>query len=251
MTKALGIDIGGTGIKGAIVDLVSGELVTERHRIPTPHPSTPHNVGAVIDEITNLHQWTGPVGAAFPAVVKNGVAFSAANVDPSWIGTDVDALFTEITHCSVTVMNDADAAGVAEIRFGAGRGIGGVVLLLTLGTGIGSALFIDGRLVPNTELGHLELDGHDAEKVAAASARDRDELSWKVWAGRLQHYLEYVERLFTPDLLVLGGGVSKNPDKWLPYLKIRTPVVAAELRNNAGIVGAALMAEQADAVADA
>ncbi len=243
---ALGIDIGGTGIKGALVDLSRGELVTERHRVPTPQPSTPDNVARVIDEIARLHRWTGAVGAAFPAVISHGVAHSAANVDKSWIGTDVDALFTEVTGCSVTVMNDADAAGVAEVGFGVAEGVRGVVLLLTLGTGIGSALFIDGHLVPNTELGHLELDGHDAETRAAASVRERDGLSWDEWAARVQHYLEYVERIFTPDLIVLGGGVSKKPEKWLPQLHIRTPLQVAELRNNAGIVGAAMMAHTAE-----
>lgn len=244
-TSALGIDIGGTGIKGAVVDLRLGELTTERHRIPTPQPSTPHNVAKIIDELAHEHEWSGPVGAAFPAIIKNGVALSAANVDKSWIGTDVDALFTEVTGSSVTVMNDADAAGVAEVGFGVAKGAKGVVVLLTLGTGIGSALFVDGQLVPNTELGHLELDGHDAEKRAAASARERDGLSWEEWAARVQRYLEYVETLFTPDLIVLGGGVSKKPEKWLPHVQIRTPVQIAELRNNAGIVGAAMMAAAA------
>ncbi len=246
MAQALGIDIGGTGIKGAVVDLTSGELLTERHRVETPQPSTPKNVAKVINEITDVHNWSGSIGATFPAVVKDGVAFSAANVDKSWIGTDVDALFTEVTGCSVTVLNDADAAGVAEVRFGAAKAVPGVVLLLTLGTGIGSALFLDGKLVPNTELGHLELDGKDAETKAAASARDRDELSWTHWAERVQHYLEYCERLFSPDLFVLGGGVSKKPDKWLPHIKVRTPIKIAQLVNNAGIVGAAMVAFEAD-----
>ena len=245
-THALGIDIGGTGIKGAVVDLRAGELSTERYRVPTPQPSTPHNVALVIDEIAKEHNWKGSVGAAFPAIIKDGVALSAANVDKSWIGTDVDALFTEITGCSVTVMNDADAAGAAEVEVGVAKGVKGVVLLLTLGTGIGSALFADGLLVPNTELGHLELDGHDAETRAAASARERDRLSWEEWAGRVQRYLEHVEFLFTPDLIVLGGGVSKKPEKWLPFLHLRTPLTIAELRNNAGIVGAAMMASAAD-----
>jgi polyphosphate glucokinase len=204
-------------------------------------------VAKVIDQITKVHSWSGSIGATFPAVVKNGVAFSAANVDKSWIGTDVDALFTEITKCSVTVMNDADAAGVAEVRFGAARDVPGVVILLTLGTGIGSALFLDGKLVPNTELGHLELDGLDAETQAAASARERSDLSWRQYAGRLQHYLEFVERLFAPDLFVLGGGISKKPDKWLPRVKIRTPIKVAQLANNAGIVGAAMVGYESDA----
>ena len=247
--RALGIDISGTGIKGAVVDLDAGQLVTERYRVPTPQPSTPSNVAKVIDELVRLHSWRGSVGAAFPAVIKSGVARSAANVDKSWIGTDVDALFTEVTGCSVTVMNDADAAGVAEVRFGVAQGVPGVVLLLTLGTGIGSALFIDGRLVPNTELGHLELDGHDAERRAAASAREREDLSWREYAARLQRYLEHVERLFTPDLFVFSGGISKRPEKWLPHIQISTPVKIAELRNNAGIVGAALTAFEADTAA--
>jgi polyphosphate glucokinase len=249
--QAMGIDIGGTGIKGAVVDLHTGQLATERHRIPTPSPSTPHNVSKVIHEIIKVHDWSGPVGAAFPAVIRGGVALSAANVDPIWIGTDVDALFTEVTHCPVTVMNDADAAGVAEVRAGIAKGVPGVVLLLTLGTGIGSALFIDGHLVPNTELGHLELDGTDAEKQAAASARDREGLSWKHWAARLQHYLEHLERVIPPDLFVLGGGVSKSPEKWLPFVHLRTPVSIAAMRNNAGIVGAAMMAYDAEAASDA
>ncbi len=243
----MGIDIGGTGIKGAVVDVDSGQLLTERHRIPTPVPSTPHNVSAVIDEIIKVHGWSGPVGAAFPAVIRGGVALSAANVDPSWIGTDVDALFTEVTHCLVTVMNDADAAGVAEVQAGAAKDVPGVVLLLTLGTGIGSALFVDGHLVPNTELGHLELDGGDAEKRAAPSAREREGLSWRQWAHRLQHYLKHLEHVLTPDLFVLGGGVSKNADKWLPMIDVGTPMAVAQLRNNAGIVGAAMMAHDAEA----
>ncbi|PZS33419.1 MAG: polyphosphate glucokinase [Pseudonocardiales bacterium] len=240
--RALGIDIGGTGIKGAVVDLDTGQLATERYRVPTPVPSTPQNVSKVIHEMVTRHGWSGPVGAAFPAVIRGGVARSAANVDPSWIGTDVDALFTEVTNCPVTVMNDADAAGVAEVRAGAAKDVPGVVLLLTLGTGIGSALFIDGHLVPNTELGHLELQGVDAETRAAASAREREGLSWKHWASRLQHYLKHLEHVLPPDLFVLGGGVSKTPDKWLPYLHVETPVVIASLRNNAGIVGAAMVA---------
>lgn len=244
--SALGIDIGGTGIKGAIVDLTAGELSTERHRIPTPHPSTPHNVAKVINKLASEHQWRGPIGAAFPAIIKHGVALSAANVDKSWIGTDVDALFTKVTGCSVTVMNDADAAGVAEVGFGVAKDVPGVVLLLTLGTGIGSALFVDGKLVPNTELGHVELDAHDAETKAAASARERDGLTWEQWAKRVQRYLEHLESLFTPDLVVLGGGVSKSPKKWFPHIQIRTPLRIAELRNNAGIVGAAMMASAAE-----
>lgn len=243
-TRAFGVDIGGSGIKGALVDVDSGELLTERQRVPTPEPSTPHAVAAVLQDLVRGHGWTGLVGVTFPAVIKNGVARTAANVDKSWIDTDVDRTFTEITGCDVTVLNDADAAGLAEVRFGAAHGVPGLVIMLTFGTGIGSALFLDGALIPNTELGHLELDGHDAERRAAASARERHNLSWEHWAKRVQRYLSHVEALFSPDLFVFGGGVSKKADKWVPLLELRTPVRPAELHNDAGIVGAALAATQ-------
>ncbi|MGN6605901.1 MAG: polyphosphate--glucose phosphotransferase [Jatrophihabitans sp.] len=241
--QAFGIDIGGSGIKGAIVDTATGDLVTPRVRIATPQPSTPQAVAAVVAQLVEGAGWTGHVGATFPAVIKNGVARSAANVDPSWIGTDVDATFTAAVNASeVIVLNDADAAGVAEARFGAARGVSGVVILLTFGTGIGSALLLDGRLVPNTEFGHLELDGHDAEKRAAASVKDNEGLSYSKWAKRVSHYMRHVERLFTPDLFVVGGGVSKDSEKWVPLLELDTPVRPAQLLNNAGIVGAAMAA---------
>jgi polyphosphate glucokinase len=242
--QAFGIDIGGSGIKGALVDTVTGSLLTPRVRTATPHPSTPNAVAAVVASILAEANWTGLVGATFPAVIQHGVARSAANVDPSWIGTDVDAIFTAATPpgSDVVVLNDADAAGIAEARFGAARGMSGVVILLTFGTGIGSALLLDGRLVPNTELGHLELDGHDAEKRAAASVREEEKLSYPKWAKRVNHYMAHVERLFTPDLFVVGGGVSKDAEKWVPLLNLRTPVRPAELLNDAGIVGAALAA---------
>ena len=242
--QAFGIDIGGSGIKAAVVDVAAGALHTERRRYDTPQPATPHAIAAVIDRLTSEQQWTGRVGAAFPAVIKNGIARSAANVAKTWIGTDVDALFTTVSGCHVTVINDADAAGLAEVRFGAGRDVAGVVLMLTLGTGIGSALFLDGRLVPNTELGHVELDGHDAESRAAASVRDRDDLSWHDWASRVQRYLRHLERLFTPDLFIIGGGVSKKAAKWLPQIELDTPVTTARLMNDAGIVGAAIVAAE-------
>lgn len=241
--QAFGVDIGGSGIKGAIVDLETGELVTERERIPTPDPSTPDAVAEVVTTLVSNAEWSGPVGATFPAIIKHGVAQSAANVDKSWIGTDVDAAFTAATGCDVTVLNDADAAGYAEVRYGAARGVDGVVIVLTFGTGIGSGFFLDGKLVPNTELGHLEIDGHDAEHKAAASAREREELSWSKWAARVDHYLRRVEALFTPDLFVIGGGVSKKADKWLPEISIDTPITPAQLKNDAGIVGAALAAK--------
>jgi polyphosphate glucokinase len=242
--RAFGIDIGGSGIKGAIVDVTTGRLATERRRVPTPQPSTPDAVADVVAELVREADWHGDVGATFPAVIKNGVARSAANVDPSWVGTDVDKLFTEVVGGGndVVVLNDADAAGIAEARWGAAKGVNGVVIMLTFGTGIGSALLMNGVLVPNTELGHLELDGHDAETRAAASVRDEHGMSYKKWAQRVNRYMQHVEALFTPDLFVVGGGVSKNADKWVPLLELRTPVEPAQLLNDAGIVGAAMAA---------
>ncbi|HEU5268955.1 MAG TPA: ROK family protein [Jatrophihabitans sp.] len=241
---AFGIDIGGSGIKGAIVDTRTGQLRTPRVRIATPVPSTPHRVADVVVELVSKANWNGPVGATFPAVIKNGVAQSAANVDESWIGTDVDAVFSKATGLEVTVLNDADAAGLAEVRFGAAKGVPGVVILLTFGTGIGSGLFIDGCLVPNSELGHLELDGHDAESRAAASVKDKQKMSYKQWAKRVQAYMAHVEKLFSPDLFIVGGGVSKDADRWVPQLHLNAPVRPAQLLNNAGIVGAAMAAAE-------
>ncbi|MET9315990.1 polyphosphate--glucose phosphotransferase [Kribbella sp. NPDC003505] len=243
-STAFGVDIGGSGIKGAVVDLEKGDLATERVKYLTPVPSTPKAVAEVVARLVEEAGWTGELGATFPAVIRHGVAQTAANVDKTWIGTDVDKVFTDTTHCDVTVLNDADAAGIAEARFGAAQGVGGVVILLTFGTGIGSALLVDGRLVPNTELGHLELDGYDAEKRASSAAKDNEGLSYKQWAKRVQRYLRHVEGLFSPDLFVLGGGVSKHSDKWVPLLDISTPVKSAQLLNNAGIVGAAMAAHE-------
>jgi polyphosphate glucokinase len=241
MTSVLGIDIGGTGIKGAPVDTRSGQLLADRHRILTPHPATPDAVTDVVGELAGHFDWSGPTGATFPAVVKDGVARTAANVDESWIGTDAAALFSKVIGGEVTVVNDADAAGIAEMKFGAGRGRRGVVIMITLGTGIGSALFVDGELVPNSELGHLKMGKKDAEHHAAESVREQDALSWKDWSRRLEDYLVMVEQLFSPDLFVIGGGVSKKADKFVPRLTaVRTEIVAAELLNEAGIVGAAL-----------
>jgi polyphosphate glucokinase len=242
--QAFGVDIGGSGIKGAVVNTACGELATDRVRIPTPQPSTPDAVATIVTELVSRTGWSGVVGATFPAVIKHGVARSAANVDPSWIGTDVDAVFTKSTGLDVIVLNDADAAGIAEARFGAAKGVPGVVILLTFGTGIGSALLVDGTLVPNTELGHLELDGYDAETRAAASVKDLNQMSYKKWSGRVQAYMSHVERLFSPDLFVVGGGVSKNSDRWVPLLNLNTPVKPAQLLNNAGIVGAAVAAAE-------
>jgi len=211
-------------------------------RYPTPSPSTPDLVAEIVARIVSEAGWDGVVGATFPAVIKHGVALSAANVDPSWIGTDVDAVFTKATTGDVIVLNDADAAGIAEARFGAAKGVSGVVIMLTFGTGIGSALLVDGKLVPNTELGHLELDGYDAETRAAASVREKNGMSFKKWAQRVQRYMSHVERLFSPDLFVVGGGVSKEAQKWVPLLTLNAPVKPAQLLNNAGIVGAAVAA---------
>lgn len=245
--RGFGIDIGGSGIKGAPVDLTAGKFADDRLRIPTPDPSTPKAVAKVVAQIVTSfsdHPAGEPIGVTFPAVIQNGVARSAANVDKSWIGTDVDELFTAELGRPVHVVNDADAAGVAEARYGAAKGVKGVVIMATLGTGIGSALLLDGKLVPNTELGHLEIDGHDAESRAADSAREREDLSWEKWAHRLQKYFETVEKLFTPDLIVIGGGVSKKSQKFLPLLDLRAPIVPAQLLNDAGIIGAAVLAAE-------
>ncbi|MEM8619249.1 MAG: ROK family protein [Actinomycetota bacterium] len=239
-----GIDIGGTGMKGAIVDLNTGELASDRYRIPTPHPSTPEAMCGVVAQIVEYHGWTEHLGVCFPGIVRHGFVHSASNVDKTWIDVDADVIFSEAAGAPAKTLNDADAAGIAEMYFGAGRGCDGVVLVLTFGTGIGSALFVDGVMVPNTEFGHVELDGHDAERKAAASARDREDLSWKHWARRVEKYLRHMEMLLSPDLIIAGGGVSKHPHKWLPRIDIDTEIVPAALANNAGIVGAAVHADR-------
>ncbi|WP_020671866.1 polyphosphate--glucose phosphotransferase [Amycolatopsis nigrescens] len=244
-TRGFGIDIGGSGIKGALVDLEKGQLIGERLRIDTPRPSTPEAVAEVVAQIVQHFSWDGPVGVTLPAVIKKGVAQTAANIDPGWIGTDADALFAkrlDRTVDQISMLNDADAAGMAEIRFGDPAARHGVTALLTFGTGIGSAVFHDGKLVPNTEFGHLEVDGHDAEKKAAASVKDNEGLSYPEWSQRVDRYLSVLENLIWPDLFIVGGGVSKKSEKWVPLLNIRTKVVVASLQNNAGIVGAAAAA---------
>ncbi len=243
-TTAFGVDIGGSGIKGAPVDLTTGAMSGERVRIPTPQPATPAAVTAVVAEVVDSFDLTRdvPVGVTFPAVIQHGVARSAANVDDAWIGTDVEEVVGAATGRQVLAVNDADAAGYAEARFGAARDRSGVVLVTTLGTGIGSCLVVDGTLVPNCELGHLEIDGFDAETRASDAARERDGLDWAQWAERLQRYYRVVEDLLWPDLIVVGGGVSKKHEKVLPLLDPRTPIVPASLRNAAGIVGAAALA---------
>ncbi|MFB7450306.1 polyphosphate--glucose phosphotransferase [Streptomyces sp. NPDC057027] len=246
--NVFGVDIGGSGIKGAPVDLERGALAEERHKVLTPQPATPDGVAGCVAEVVAHFGWTGPVGVTFPGVVTGSTVRTAANVDKSWIGVDAGALIGDrIGGLPVTVLNDADAAGVAEMTFGAGRGRKGTVILLTLGTGIGSAVFVDGRLVPNTELGHLELKGHDAETRASTRAKEDEDLTWEHWAKkRLNKYLAHVEMLFSPELFIIGGGVSRKADKFLPLIEgIRAKIVPAELQNNAGIVGAGMAAARA------
>lgn len=238
----VGIDIGGTGIKGAPADIGRGALTADRVRIPTPHPATPDAVAEVVAEVVSKFDTAGVVGATFPAVIQGGVARSAANVDKSWIGENVAARLGAASGRTFVVLNDADAAGLAEVRFGAGAGRSGVIIVVTLGTGIGSALFIDGTLVPNTELGHLQFHKGDAEHYAADSVRERKDMSWKKWGQRVGAYLSYVETLFSPDLFIIGGGVSKKSDRYFKYFETTAEVVAAQLLNEAGIVGAALAA---------
>lgn len=242
--RGMGVDIGGSGIKGGLVDLEAGVLIGDRFRIDTPKPATPDAVSEVAGQVVEHFDWTGEVGLTLPSVILGGVARTAANIDPSWVGTQTYEALGRHIPGPVEVLNDADAAGLAEVRYGAARDVGGVVLVLTFGTGIGSALFVDGRLVPNTELGHIDVDGEEGEALAAASVRERLELSWEDWAARVERYLERLERFLWPDLIVVGGGVSKRAERWLPLIEHRTPIVVAQLLNNAGIVGAALAAAE-------
>lgn len=240
---ALGIDIGGSGIKGAPVDLNAGTLKGERLRLDTPQPAKPRAVAETVGQVVKHFDWKGPVGITFPGVVSRGVVRTAANMDPGWIGLSAAEAFGSALGADAAspfVINDADAAGLAEITHGAALGQNGVVLMLTLGTGIGSALFIDGHLVPNTELGHLQVRGKDAELRASARVRDEKNLGWAKWAKRVQEYLTMVDGLFSPDLVVVGGGVSRHADKFLPLLHIRGRIVPAQMANDAGIIGAAL-----------
>ncbi len=240
--EILGIDIGGSGIKGAPVNVKTGQLTAERFRLPTPQPATPKAVGKIVAKVARHFDWRAPVGITFPAVVQNGITLSAANVDEKWIGAPAEKLLAKATGCPVRVLNDADAAGIAEMTFGAGKGHRGEVMILTLGTGIGSAIFVNGVLVPNTELGHLEMNGLDAENYASDRIRKEKNLDWKKWGKRVNKYLALLERLFSPDLFIIGGGVSKKFERYAEFLTPRAPVVPAKLRNEAGIVGAALAA---------
>jgi polyphosphate glucokinase len=241
--QALGIDIGGTGIKGAPVDLDTGKLLADRKKIATPHPATPEAVTEVVREVAASFGWTGVTGATFPGVVISGTIRSAANVDKSWIGTDAATLFGKAIGTDIEVLNDADAAGVAEMTFGAGQGEHGTVLMLTFGTGVGSALFTGGLLVRNTEFGHLEIRGKDAEKRASEHGKNEHGWGWKEWTERVSEYLQHVEALVSPDLIIVGGGISKESEKWVPLLTgVNARIVPATLLNDAGIVGAAMAA---------
>jgi polyphosphate glucokinase len=239
----LGIDIGGSGIKAAPVDVTAGTLTADRVKVATPRPALPQPIADAVAGLVTGFGWTGPAGITFPGVVTSGVVHSAANLDPAWLGLDAAALFGGVTGLGVTVLNDADAAGLAEMRFGAGQGELGTVLMLTFGTGIGSALFTHGQLVPNTELGHIEIHGEDAEKRASEHAREAHDLSWGKWAGRVDDYLQHLEALMSPDLFIIGGGISRRSNKFIPRLTgLRARVVPAALYNDAGIVGAAMAA---------
>jgi polyphosphate glucokinase len=240
----LGIDVGGSGIKGAPVDTKTGQLRLERVRIKTPKEAEPQPVADVVAQIVQAFDWKGPIGVGFPAPIKSGVAMMAANIAETWIGLNVEQLFTKTTGCPCKVGNDADVAGLAEMTFGAGKRRGGTVIMITLGTGIGTAIFHNGNLLPNTEFGHLEIEGRDAEFEASDAARERDDLSWKKYAKRLNKYLLAMERLFWPDLFIIGGGISKKHEKFLPLLTLQTEIVPAQLQNEAGIVGAALFGRE-------
>jgi polyphosphate glucokinase len=242
--EILGIDVGGSGIKGAPVNLESGQLTADRLRIKTPKKAEPQPVADVVAQIAQAFEWNGPIGIGFPSPIKAGVAMMAANVSEKWIGLNVDQLFTETTGCPCRVGNDADVAGLAEMTFGAGKDRNGTVIMITLGTGIGTAIFTNGSLLPNAEFGHLEIKGRDAETRASDAARQRDDLSWKKYAKRLNKYLVTMERLFWPDLFIIGGGISKESEKFLPLLTLQTEVVTAQFQNEAGIVGAALFGQQ-------
>ena len=244
--RGFGIDVGGSGVKGAVVDLDTGQLIGERFRLPTPQPATPDNVGDAVAAVVHEFGWTGPLGVTYPGVVVGGTVRTAANVDKSWIGCNAQDVFSaKLDGQPVTILNDADAAGLAEARFGAGRGVSGLVVLLTFGTGIGSAVIYNGVLLPNTEFGHIEVDGKEAEHRAASSVKERKEWSYERWTEEVTKVLIAVENAICPDLFIAGGGISKKADKWIPLLKNRTPVVAATLLNTAGIVGAAMAADTA------
>lgn len=239
--NSLGIDVGGSGIKGAPVDLETGKLLAERVRIKTPKNAEPEPVAEVVAEIAKSFDWKGPIGIGFPAPIKAGVTLMAANISEKWIGLNADDLLTKATGCNCTMINDADAAGLAEMMLGAGKDQAGTVIMITLGTGIGTAIFHRGNLLPNAEFGHLDINGKDAEHRASDAVRQSEDLSWKKYAKRLNRFLVEMEKLFWPDLFIIGGGISKKAEKYVPLLEINTPVVPAQFFNEAGIVGAALV----------
>jgi polyphosphate glucokinase len=236
----LGIDVGGSGIKGAPVSTETGELMAERVRIKTPKEAEPEPIAEVVAEIANSFNWKGRIGIGFPAPIKGGVAMMAANISENWVGINADELFAKATGCTCRMINDADAAGLAEMKFGAGRGQPGTVIMITLGTGMGTAIFHRGHLLPNAEFEHLDMNGKEAEQRASDAVRQREDLSWKKYAKRLNKYLAEMEKLFWPDLFIVGGGISKQSEKYIPLLNIETPIVPAQFLNEAGIVGAAL-----------
>ncbi|MCZ6819627.1 MAG: ROK family protein [Calditrichaeota bacterium] len=244
-TEILGVDIGGSGIKGAPVNSASGKLLAERHRISTPNPATPKSVARTLKQLVDHFEWSGKIGCGFPSVIHKGIARTASNIDKKWIGVNVEKVFSAETGCLVAVVNDADAAGLAEMKFGVGKGRKGVVILVTIGTGIGTAIFVDGKLLPNTELGHLVLKGEIAEHYASAAVLKRQKLTWEKWGKRVNRYLQHLEFLFSPDLFILGGGVSKKFDLYKAYLQVDAEITPAALRNEAGIVGASLAAQLA------
>jgi polyphosphate glucokinase len=241
--KILGIDIGGSGIKGAPVNIKTGELLEERHRIETPDPATPKKVAKTIKELVKHFDWKGPIGCGFPAVVQNGIVRTASNIDKSWIDTDAEQLFRDVTGLPVSVINDADAAGLAEVKLGAGAGFRGAIIVLTIGTGIGSSLFIKGKLYPNTEIGHVQFKGMDAEAYTSDATRKREDLDWDVWGKRLNEYLQHVEFLTWPEMIILGGGASKKLDQFKAQLDLKAKLVPAQFLNDAGIIGAAMAAK--------
>jgi polyphosphate glucokinase len=241
--RGFGVDVGGSGIKGGIVDLDTGQLIGDRFKLLTPQPATPPALAKTIAEVVNEFGWTGPLGVTYPGVVTNGIVRTAANVDPAWIGTNAGEIIgAKLNGQQVTVLNDADAAGLAEERYGAGKDKSGLVVMLTFGTGIGSAVIHNGTLIPNTEFGHLEVGGKEAEQRAASSVKDKNDLSYEKWAKEVTKVLVAIENALWPDLFIAGGGISRKADKWVPLLESRTPVVAAALQNTAGIVGAAMAA---------
>lgn len=238
--EVLGIDIGGSGIKGAPVDIEKGVLLAERHRIPTPQPATPEAVAQTVKQLVAHFNWKGEIGCGFPAVIRHGIVRTASNIDNSWIGTHAGELFSEVTGCPTLLVNDADAAGMAEMSFGAAQNRKGTVIMVTVGTGIGTAIFTRGQLLPNTEFGHIILKGSVAEAIASDAARKRDDLNWKQWGNRFNRYLSRMEFLFSPDLFIIGGGASKKFEKYIKYINCEAEIMAADLKNEAGIIGAAL-----------